>query len=225
VGDEQNGLALGGPDAEELAAHDVASDEVERTERLVEEQHVRLDRQGARHLDPLLHAAGNLVWVGVLEPLEPDQLHVVLDAARPLGVRQIEQAEPDVPLHGQPGEHAVLLEDDHPPPIRPDDRLAVDAHLPGGRLVEAGHDVEQRGLAAPGGADHHHQLAFVDLEIDALEDVDLLAVAPEHLLHAACHQLDGTLCDAGARARVGGRDDRARFLHGDPPSGASVRRL
>src|SRR5207248_7703126 len=46
---------------------------------------------------------------------------------------------------------------------------ALDAELAGAGLVEAGDQVQQRGLAAAGGADQAHELALVDVERDAVE--------------------------------------------------------
>ena len=54
---------------------------VERAERLVEQQHLRVDgeRPGQRH--PLPLAAGELRRVAVLEPVEPDDLEQLVDLA------------------------------------------------------------------------------------------------------------------------------------------------
>ena len=54
---EDDGAALRLPDAEQFAAHDEPRDGVERAEGFVEKQHVRVDGQRARDLQPLLHAA------------------------------------------------------------------------------------------------------------------------------------------------------------------------
>ena len=69
VGDEDDGLALGLPDAQQFAAHDEAGDGIERAEGLVEKEHVGIDGQGARHFEALLHAAGELGRIGFLEAL------------------------------------------------------------------------------------------------------------------------------------------------------------
>ena len=72
------------PDPQQLAAHDQPGDGIERAERLVEEEHVGIDRERARHFHALLHAARKLLRIRVLEALEPDQLDVVRDAPLPL---------------------------------------------------------------------------------------------------------------------------------------------
>ena len=65
VGDEQRGDPEPLLDAADLAAQLVADARVERRERLVEQQHGRLDRQRAGDRDALLLAAGELVRVAV----------------------------------------------------------------------------------------------------------------------------------------------------------------
>ena len=52
---------------------------VERTERLVEQQHLRVDGQRARQRHALALAAGQLVGVAGLKTGEPDDLQEVVD--------------------------------------------------------------------------------------------------------------------------------------------------
>ena len=40
-------------------------------------------------------------------------------------------------------------------------------------LLQPGDDVEQRGLAAAGGADQHGELAALDVEVDALQHLQI----------------------------------------------------
>ena len=67
------------PQIEEIAAQGFGGQHVERRERLVEQQDVRVDDERAGKADALPHAAGQLLRIGVLEPVEPDQV----DRARP----------------------------------------------------------------------------------------------------------------------------------------------
>ena len=52
------------------------------------------------------------------------------------------------------------------------DVAAVDADLAGGDRLEPGDGVEQGRLAAAGRADQHEEAALLELEVDALEDLD-----------------------------------------------------
>ena len=77
VGDDQD--RLGGelaarPQLEQLAAEVLGGEDVERAERLVHEQDVRLDDQRAGEAHALAHAAGELLGVGGLEAVEADQV-------------------------------------------------------------------------------------------------------------------------------------------------------
>ena len=55
---------------------------IERRQRLVEQQHPRLDREGACERDALLHAAGELMRIAVAGVPETDQLEQLADRVR-----------------------------------------------------------------------------------------------------------------------------------------------
>ena len=67
-------------DAPDLLAQLDAHLRVERRERLVEQQHTRLDRERARERDALLHAARELVRVAVAGVAEADELEQLAHA-------------------------------------------------------------------------------------------------------------------------------------------------
>ena len=75
VRDEQHRLASRRADPLQLALHVGTRMGVERRERLVHQQHIGLDRERAREVDALAHAAGELVRVVVFKPLEVETLH------------------------------------------------------------------------------------------------------------------------------------------------------
>ena len=77
VGDEQDRLAGRAADAHQLALHVGAGVGVERRERLVHQQHLRLVGQHAGDLDALLHAAGQLGRMLVVLAAQADQLEIV----------------------------------------------------------------------------------------------------------------------------------------------------
>ena len=82
----------------QLAAHLDAHLGVEIGQRLVEQQHLRLDRDGARERDALLLAAGELRRTAIGEMRQADQLERRVDAPVDLGARQaaLLEAEGDV---------------------------------------------------------------------------------------------------------------------------------
>ncbi len=114
VGDEEHGLAPLLPDAQELGLHDLAALRIERGERLVHEQDLRVDRQRAGKIDALAHAAGKLAREIGLESAEPDEGQQIeraplLPLARMAGDLR---ADHRVGEHGAPRQEAVLLEDE-----------------------------------------------------------------------------------------------------------------
>ena len=60
------------PQLQQLGAQVLRGEHIERRERLVHEQHFRLDHQRAREADALLHAAGEFLGIRGLEAVEAD---------------------------------------------------------------------------------------------------------------------------------------------------------
>ena len=85
---------------------------VERAERLVEQQHLRLHGERARERHALPLAARQLVGVAVGEAVQVDQLEQLVDAGLDLVLRALADAEPegDVVPHGHVLERGVVLE-------------------------------------------------------------------------------------------------------------------
>ena len=77
MGHEQYGELRFIPQRQQLVLHAGARERVERSERLVHEQYIRLHGHAARDGDALLHAAGEGVRVAVRELGEIDLLDVV----------------------------------------------------------------------------------------------------------------------------------------------------
>ena len=113
VRDEHERRADLAVDARQLDLHLLAELEVERPERLVEEQHGRSLGERARQRDTLRLAARQLRRVAVAVLRQADQLEVLRDALTDLAVRQAlhPQAERDVVGDGHVREQRVVLED------------------------------------------------------------------------------------------------------------------
>ncbi len=120
------------PDLREQALHVVAGERVERRERLVHQQHRRIVGERPRDGDPLLHAAGQMVRIGVREFLQLDQRELCERDLLALGLAHAFHLEPegDVAERGAPGEQLgeVLEHDAAVEPVA-GDRLAADADL------------------------------------------------------------------------------------------------
>ena len=158
---------------------------VERAERLVEQQHARLDRKRAGERDALALPAGKLVRKAVGEPIELHELQQRIDLARyrhivqALATRTHAQAEGDVLENGHVAEQRVVLEDEahlalarvHAGRI-----VAVKGDGAGIRRLKPGDDAQQRRLAGARRPEQRQQLAGFDPEIDAV-DCDKFAEA------------------------------------------------
>ena len=100
-------------------------------------------------------------------------LHLLLDDVGLLAGHL--EGEGDVAAHAHVRIERVGLEHHGEPALRRADLgdvLAVDQDLAGGHVLEAGDQPQERRLAAARGADEDGELAVLDVEIDAVDDVD-----------------------------------------------------
>ena len=150
---------------------------VQRREGLVEEEHLRLDRERPGEGDPLLLAARHLVRISVGLLLEPDELEHRSGPLAALVLAHAPQAQPvgDVVDARHVGEQAVRLEDDaHAALARRDvrDVLAVDEDPAAVDLVEPAERPQRGRLAAPGRTEEGDELARGDVDRQSVEGVD-----------------------------------------------------
>ncbi len=205
VGDEDDGNVDLAPELQQVRLHQCAGLGIERRERLVHQQDAGPVRQRARDRHALLHAARELVGVGVGEAGQTHDLDPLARLGFGRGRALPAHLEPEhhVLEHGAPGEQGVALEHHAAVRARAVHRLAVEQHLARAGLVEPGQDPHQRGLAAARRADHAQQLAAVGAQPDPLERRDRAGVAleaPAQRLHVQDH-----------RARIQPREARAHL--------------
>jgi hypothetical protein len=100
------------PEFHQLVAQVLRGQHVQRGERLVHQQRVRLQDERAGQPDALPHPAGQLFRVGGLETVEADDVDRSQGRGAPLRFTDAagQQAELDVVLHGQPGHQREGLE-------------------------------------------------------------------------------------------------------------------
>jgi hypothetical protein len=171
VGDEDRGLARLGPDPQQLELHELAGLRVERGERLVEQEHLRVDRERPRQVHALLHPARQFRRVGVRETGEPDQLDEVLGmlarrAHRP--ALQLEAVD-DVAHHGAPRQEIGLLEHHRPIASRSVDRAAVERERAAGDRKQAIDRVQERRFSAARRPDDREEFTLADVETDTID--------------------------------------------------------
>jgi hypothetical protein len=153
----------------QLELHLLAELQVERPERLVEEEDAWAVHERAGERDPLLLAAGELARLALAEPRERDELEHLLDAALHVVAAHAAAPKPerDVLEDREVREERVALEDGvHVAFVR---RQAAhvalaeqDAALR--LLLEPADHPQRRRLAAPGRAEHGEEAARRDLE-------------------------------------------------------------
>ena len=184
VGERQRlGLVVGDVDRREpevgvepleLAPHLEAELGVEVRERLVEEQHPRLDGQRAGDRHPLLLAAGELARIARLILRELHQLEHPAHALSDLrsGPAAQRQAEGDVVEHGQVREQRVVLEDHAEPAAlgrQVIDRASIEPDLAARGRKQPGQQVQRGGLAAARRPQEGDELAAVYVERELVE--------------------------------------------------------
>src|ERR1700737_447959 len=74
MGDEDDRSLGLRPETEQFFLQGLACDLIERRERLVHQQDFWPEGERAADRDALLHAAGQFMWISVLEPLETGDL-------------------------------------------------------------------------------------------------------------------------------------------------------
>jgi len=172
VRDEERSLTCLRPDLQELELHHFARLRVQRRERLVEKEHLRVGEERPGEVHALLHAPRQLERIGILETLEADELDLVSRAVDHLSLAHGAlglDAEDDVAEDRAPREQAGLLEHHGAIGARLRDLAPVEREGSGGDRDEAVDRVEERRLAAARRADDREELAGPHREVDALD--------------------------------------------------------
>ena len=206
VGDEHERDAHFALQGLELLLHLLAQLEVQRPQRLIQQQHLGLvdQRTGQRH--SLLLAAGELVGPALLHPGQAHHPYGLGHPLRQFGILDPAHPQPelDVLAHGHVREQGVRLEHgvDRPPVRRRHTHLLTeDPQAPLGRQVEARDHAQGGGLAAARRPQQGEELPVVDGEVDVVDR----------------HHLTEALGDAV------NLDGRYRFSHRRPPARALCR--
>ncbi len=172
--DEDEGDAGGLLDVLELLLHVLAELQVERGERLVEQQELGVVDEGAGDSHALLLAAGERGDAALFKTGERNEMQHLRDPLVDLGLGHLflTQREGHVFKHVQVGEERVALEDGVDVALVRGhivDTLAHEDHVALVRGLKAADDAQRRGLAAARGAEQGEKLIVIDIEIDMVE--------------------------------------------------------
>ncbi len=156
-------------DVADRAAQLLADLRVERTERLVEQQHARLMRESARQRDALLLTARELARQSLVVALERHELQQLGAPSAPLRPADATRAqrELDVVGHGHVAEQRVVLKDDADLALLRAEARDVAAMQHDAAVIdrrEARDRAQQRALAAARGSEQNEQLAVGDVD-------------------------------------------------------------
>ncbi len=180
VGDEHDRLAQVALQADQLVLHVTPDQRIQRAERLVHQQDLRVGAERSRQTDPLLHAARELVRPHALVALQPDDVDPPGGVFQPFLLRHASdpQAVRDVLDHIAVREQSEALEHHaHPgaPQLRDlagvhvHDVGAVDQHLTRGRIDQPVHAAHERRFATAGQPHHDGGLRSLDAQVHVVQ--------------------------------------------------------
>jgi hypothetical protein len=154
------------PDTGQLFLHHLAGLRVERRERLVQQEQIRIGGERAGQIDPLAHTAGQLAGVLVLLAREADQLHQLGDPGPAPLVQPLLglEAELDVGHDIAPRKERGLLEDQRTVRSGPGYLFAVQLQPPGGHRGQSRQRRQERRLPAATRSDYRHEFVLGDIE-------------------------------------------------------------
>ena len=172
VGDVDGGDAEVGLELGDVGAGLHPHLRVEVRQRLVHAEHLRVADDRAAHGHPLALTTGQGLGLALEELLETQDLGGLGDALVALvgGDLGHLESEGHVVRDGHVRVQRVVLEHHRDVTVlRRDvgDVAVADEDLAGVDLLETGQHPQGRGLAAPGRADEDHELAVLDLQVDA----------------------------------------------------------
>ncbi len=180
MGDEQRGLAGLLQRLRQVALQHHAGLRVDRRERLVEQQHVRIDRERARQRHALAHAAGQLVRIVAGEFGEVEIRRAAVCARRrrsAAGTPWISTPNMTFSATVRHGSSRSFCSMKATCAFGPCDALAVDEGRAFARRRQAGADIEERAFAAAARPDQRDHFAIAHREADVAHGGEHAAAA------------------------------------------------
>ena len=178
VGDVDGGVAIFVMQAADFEPHLLAQISIEIGQRLVEQQRLRFDDQGARQRHALLLSAGEFAGIALRQRFELGRGQNRREFFRNGVAVHFAQAQAvdDVFGHRHVRPQRVALEDHRHVALFGRQRARFRGHQPVadmdlavGRFQETRDQPQRRGLAAAGGAEQADQLSMVDFQGDVID--------------------------------------------------------
>ena len=153
-------------DLAQLELHFLAQLRVQVGQRLVEQQHGRLDHQRARQRHALALPAREFAWIACRVVLQMHERQRRLDALQPLGLGALAHFQPEAHVvgHAHVRKQRVALEHDAQAPgigARMGDVAAVEFDAAAAHGLEAGDHLQGGGLAAARRPQQRDEFAFL----------------------------------------------------------------
>ena len=185
--------------------HFLAQLQIQRRQRLVQQQHLRLVHQRSCNGDALLLSAGQQSRILILISFQADQFQHLHDLLVDdiLGHLLDLQAKRDILIHTEMREQRIFLKYSIQFSLIRRfiaDLLAIKDHFPLIRIQETSQDTQKSSLPAPAGAEKRHKFILINIQIDPFQDnlaVKVLYNVPElhqFLRHAVLLSQHFLLC-------------------------------
>ena len=221
MGHHQRGETALLPKRGDFRLHGDARQGIELAERLVEDEDFGIVDQRPRQRDPLRHAAGKLMRIGVAKCRKPDQIDRRIDAvALALQDALGFEAERDIVPDGSPRKQGRILEHHHTRRKRPRDQIAVFAQRARPRRLQSCDQPQQGRFPATGRTEQSDEFAGLNVEADIVQhrqhgaiDVEAMADVLDIQRSAGCgrcnalsnrqrYHLTTPFCQTSSRSRV-----------------------
>ena len=162
----------------QLHLHLLAQFQIERTQRLVKQQHPRLVNQRPGQRNALALTAGELRGFAPFKTGQAHKFEHLLDPQLPLAFGYLANHQPigNVFAYAHVREEGVILKDGVNIPLEGGEVRhtgAVQIDFAVRRAIKAGDHAQAGRFARARGAEHGEKLAILDLEIDAVHGFDL----------------------------------------------------
>ncbi len=166
------------PEVEKIVAQRLGGQDIERRERLVHQQDVRMNYQRASKTYTLPHTAGELARIGGLEAIETDEVDGLQRAGARIRLRMAERFQTQLHIleHGQPREEREALKHHGDALGRAYHRLAEVVHRTTRWKLQPRDRPQQCRLPGTRASEQAHDLSGPERQIHILEHDELVAI-------------------------------------------------